>query len=116
MSDDCIFCKIAQKEIPSAMVYEDETVVAFKDLEPQAPVHVLIVPKKHIASLLQVQAADKNLVAHITCEVIPQLAKELHVAEAGFRVVTNTGDAGGQSVKHLHFHLLGGRSMTWPPG
>ena len=93
---DCIFCKIAQKEIPSNFVYEDESVVAFRDLEPQAPVHVLVIPKKHIESLLAAAPEDKALIAHITCEVIPQL--------------------GGQSVKHLHFHLLGGRSMQWPPG
>lgn len=116
MSDDCIFCKIAQKEIPSNFVYEDDTVVAFKDLEPQAPLHVLIVPKKHIASLLAVQAEDQKLMGHITGEVIPQLAKELGVAADGFRIIANTGVDGGQTVQHLHFHLLGGRSMTWPPG
>lgn len=113
---DCIFCKIAQKEIPSNFVYEDESVVAFRDLEPQAPVHVLVIPKKHIESLLAAAPEDKELIVHITCEVIPQLARELGVADQGFRVVANTGDEGGQSVKHLHFHLLGGRSMQWPPG
>ena len=113
---DCIFCKIAQKEIPSQLVYEDEQVVAFKDLEPQAPVHVLIIPKKHVESIMSLKAEDKDLVSHILIEVIPQLAKELQVDEKGFRVVANTGDEGGQSVKHLHFHLLGGRSMQWPPG
>ena len=113
---DCIFCKIAQKEIASQLVYEDEKVVAFKDLEPQAPVHVLIIPKKHVESIMALKAEDKDLVSHILIEVIPQLAKELQVDEKGFRVVANTGDEGGQSVKHLHFHLLGGRSMQWPPG
>jgi histidine triad (HIT) family protein len=113
---DCIFCKIAQKEIPSQIVYEDESVIAFKDLEPQAPVHVLVIPKKHVASVLDLGKEDGVLVAHILSNVIPQLAKELGIAEKGFRVVTNTGDEGGQSVKHLHFHLLGGRSMAWPPG
>lgn len=113
---DCIFCKIAGKEIPSTLVYEDETVVAFKDLEPQAPVHVLVIPKKHIESILALMDADKALVGHILADVIPQLARELGVAEKGFRVVANTGEEGGQSVKHLHFHLLGGRSMQWPPG
>ena len=116
MMADCIFCKIAHKEIPSQLVYEDEQVVAFKDLEPQAPVHVLVITKKHIASVLELTAADRDLTAHIMQEVIPKLAKELGVAEKGFRVVTNTGEEGGQSVKHLHFHLLGGRSMQWPPG
>lgn len=113
---DCIFCKIARKEIPSNLVYEDETVVAFKDLEPQAPVHVLVIPKKHIESLLALTDEDKALVGHILADVVPQLARELGVAEKGFRVIANTGEEGGQSVKHLHFHLLGGRSMQWPPG
>lgn len=113
---DCIFCKIARKEIPSSLVYEDETVVAFKDLEPQAPVHVLVIPKKHIESLLALTDEDKALVGHILADVVPQLARELGVSEKGFRVVANTGEEGGQSVKHLHFHLLGGRSMQWPPG
>lgn len=113
---DCIFCKIAQKEIPSQLVYEDEQVAAFRDLEPQAPVHVLVIPKKHVESLLALTAVDKDLISHIMIDVIPQLAKELQVDEKGFRVVANTGDEGGQSVKHLHFHLLGGRSMQWPPG
>ncbi|MBQ1889093.1 histidine triad nucleotide-binding protein [Selenomonas caprae] len=113
---DCIFCKIAQKEIPSSLVYEDEQVVAFKDLEPQAPVHVLVIPKKHVESVLALTAEDKAMVSHILVDVVPQLARELGVDEKGFRVVTNTGAEGGQSVKHLHFHLLGGRSMQWPPG
>lgn len=116
MMADCIFCKIAHKEIPSQLVYEDEQVVAFKDLEPQAPVHVLVIPKKHIASILELNAEDRDLTAHIMQEVIPELAKKLGIAEKGFRIVTNTGAEGGQSVKHLHFHLLGGRSMQWPPG
>ena len=116
MMADCIFCKIAGKEIPSTVVYEDETVLAFKDLEPQAPVHVLVIPKKHVASVADLKAEDKELAAHILVDVIPQLARELGVAENGFRVVANTGDEGGQTVKHLHFHLLGGRSLQWPPG
>ena len=116
MSDNCIFCKIANKEIPSQFVYEDDMVVAFKDLEPQGPVHVLVIPKKHIASLLDTTDEDKALLAHITCDVIPQLAKKLNVAEKGFRTVVNTGEEGGQTVQHLHFHIIGGRSMQWPPG
>ena len=116
MMADCIFCKIAQKEIPSKLVYEDEQVVAFRDLEPQAPVHVLVIPKKHVASVLALTAEDSGLVSHILVDVIPQLGRELGVAEKGFRVVANTGEEGGQSVGHLHFHLLGGRSMQWPPG
>lgn len=113
---DCIFCKIAGKEIPSTIVYEDEQVVAFKDLEPQAPVHVLVIPKKHVESVAALKEEDKALAAHILVDVIPQLAKDLGVDGKGFRVVANTGEEGGQTVKHLHFHLLGGRSMQWPPG
>ena len=113
---DCIFCKIAAKEIPSTLVYEDDQCVAFNDLEPQAPVRVLVIPKRHVESVFALREEDKALVAHILVDVIPKLAKELGVAEKGFRVVANTGDEGGQSVKHLHFHLLGGRSMQWPPG
>jgi histidine triad (HIT) family protein len=116
MHTDCIFCKIANKEIPTKFVYEDESVAAFKDLEPQAPVHVLVVSKKHIANLLDVAASDQDLLAHIMGEVIPKIAKDLGVDEKGFRVVVNTKADGGQTVPHLHFHLLGGRSMTWPPG
>ena len=112
---DCIFCKIASGEIPSTMVYEDDTVAAFKDLEPQAPTHVLIIPKKHVANVAELGDGDKDCVAHIFCDVIPKLANELGLAK-GFRVVANTGEEGGQTVMHLHFHLLGGRSMQWPPG
>ncbi len=113
---DCIFCKIAAGEIPSQKVYEDESVVAFKDLSPKAPVHVLIIPKKHIQSVAHFQAEDKDLAAHIFVDVVPKLADELKISSGGFRVVMNTGKNGGQTVHHLHVHLLGGRKMTWPPG
>ena len=113
---DCIFCKIAGKEIPSNIVYEDEQVIAFKDLEPQAPVHVLVIPKKHVESVLELGPEDKDLMGHISCEVLPQLAKDLGVDAKGFRVVVNTGKDGNQTVKHLLVHILGGRSMQWPPG
>ncbi len=113
---DCIFCKIAAGEIPATVVYEDDLVKAFRDLEPQAPEHVLIIPKKHLGSLLELQQEDKELAAHILVDVVPKLAKDLGVAEKGFRIVCNTGEEGGQTVHHLHVHLLGGRSMQWPPG
>lgn len=113
---DCIFCKIAAGEIPSQKVFEDDSVVAFKDLSPKAPVHVLIVPKKHIQSVAHFTAEDKDLAAHIFVDVVPKLAAELGITDGGFRTVMNTGDDGGQTVNHLHVHLLGGRKMTWPPG
>ena len=113
---DCIFCKIAQGEIPSTKVYEDAQVLAFRDLEPQAPEHVLVIPKKHIASVLEFSAEDSELAAHILTEVIPKIARSLSIDAGGFRLVTNTGSDGGQTVGHLHFHLLCGRPLTWPPG
>lgn len=111
---DCIFCKIANGEIPSTKVYEDETVVAFNDLEPQAPTHILVIPKAHITSAADVTAENSSVVAHIF-EVIAKLSEELKMTD-GFRVVTNCGESAGQTVKHLHFHLLSGRDFTWPPG
>ncbi|MCI1964610.1 MAG: histidine triad nucleotide-binding protein [Oscillospiraceae bacterium] len=111
---DCVFCKIAAGEIPSKKVYEDDQVLAFYDLEPQAPVHILIIPKKHIASAAEITPENSAVVAHIY-EVAARLAKE-NKLDGGFRVVCNAGADGGQTVPHLHFHLLGGRSMKWPPG
>ncbi len=111
---DCIFCKIAGGEIPSTKVYEDETVVAFNDLEPQAPVHVLIIPKAHIASADEINEGNSAVVAHIF-EVAAKIAKEKGLT-GGYRIVNNCGADGGQTVKHLHFHLLGGRQFTWPAG
>ncbi len=110
---DCIFCKIASGEIPSTKVYEDETVLAFKDLDPQAPVHVLLIPKEHIASATEITLENSGVVAHIF-EVAAKLAGELGLAN-GFRIVNNCGKDGMQSVQHLHFHLLGGKEMGWPP-
>lgn len=110
--EDCIFCKIVRGEIPSNKVYEDERVLAFRDIEPQAPVHVLLVPKQHFTSIMDVDAETFGYMQGI----VKKLANELGIAEKGFRVVINTGEDGQQSVKHLHFHILGGRSMQWPPG
>ena len=111
---DCLFCKIAAGEIPTNKVYEDDTVLAFYDIDPQAPVHVLVVPKKHIASPADITAENSAVVAHIF-EVIAGLVKTLGMEE-GYRVVTNCGKDGGQSVPHLHFHVLAKRSLAWPPG
>ena len=106
---DCVFCKIISGEIPSKKVYEDDRVVAFYDLEPQVPVHVLIVPKTHIESVLGVDEGNSAVIAHVF-EVAAKLAVELGVTD-GFRVVTSTGENAGQTVKHIHFHLLGGRKL-----
>ncbi|MCQ2547740.1 MAG: histidine triad nucleotide-binding protein [Clostridia bacterium] len=111
---DCIFCKIAEKEIPATIVYEDDKIISFKDLEPQAPVHVLIIPKKHIESLDDLKEEDRELIAHLMLKV-KDIAAELGL-ENGYRLVNNCGEDGFQTVKHLHFHLLGKRKMTWPPG
>lgn len=111
---DCLFCKIAAGEIPSNKVYEDEKVLAFYDIDPKAPVHFLVIPKEHIGSAAEITAENSDIVAHVY-EVIAKLAKELKL-EKGFRVVTNCGEEGGQTVGHLHFHILAGRNCGWPPG
>lgn len=112
---DCLFCKIIAGEIPSTKVYEDETVYAFRDIEPQAPEHILVIPKKHIKSILELGKEDAELIAHMF-EVAKLITQELGIAEAGFRTVFNTGENGQQSVPHLHMHILGGRMLQWPPG
>lgn len=111
---DCIFCKIVSGDIPSTKVYEDETVYAFNDLEPQAPVHVLIIPKQHVVSAADIDGENSGLVAAVF-EAAAKIARQLNL-ENGFRIVTNSGEDGQQSVKHLHFHMLGGRKLHWPPG
>ncbi|MBQ7546400.1 MAG: histidine triad nucleotide-binding protein [Clostridia bacterium] len=111
---DCLFCKIAAGEIPSKKVYEDEQVYAFYDIDPQAPVHVLLIPKAHIASAAEITPENSAVVAHIF-EVAAALAKELGLDD-GFRIVSNCGESAGQTVRHLHFHLMGGRSFAWPAG
>ncbi|MDF2884124.1 MAG: hypothetical protein K0R54_4690 [Clostridiaceae bacterium] len=113
--EDCLFCKIAKGEIPSTKVYEDNEVLAFKDINPEAPIHFVIIPKKHIASLNELKPEDGKIISHIFM-VIQKLAKDFQIDEKGYRVVNNCGEYGGQSVLHMHFHLLGGRSLNWPPG
>jgi histidine triad (HIT) family protein len=108
--EDCIFCKIIKKEIPSEIVYEDDEILAFKDIEPVAPVHILVIPKKHISSLVEISKEDEQLIGRIYSK-INEIAKAQGILEKGFRVVVNCGEDGGQAVKHLHFHLLGGQKL-----
>lgn len=111
---DCLFCKIAAGEIPSRKLYEDDQVLAFYDIDPKAPVHFLVIPKAHISGAAAITPENSQIVAHIY-EVIAKLSQDLNL-EKGFRVVTNSGEEAGQSVPHLHFHVLAGRSLAWPPG
>ena len=111
---DCLFCKIAAGEIPSKKIYEDDVMFAFYDIDPKAPVHFLVIPKEHIASVSEVNGENSKVVAQIF-ERIALLAKALGL-EGGYRVVTNCGQDAGQSVNHLHFHVLAGRELAWPPG
>ena len=110
---DCLFCKIISGEIPSSKVYEDDVCLAFNDIDPQAPVHFLVIPKTHIGSVAEVNGGNSAVVAHIF-EVIAKITKEKGIES--YRVVSNIGEQAGQSVPHLHFHVLSGRDMTWPPG
>ena len=112
---DCLFCKIIAGEIPSARVYENDKVYAFRDISPEAPVHVLIVPKEHIASANELTAENADVVTDIFLAA-KEIAVQEGIAEGGYRIVNNCGEDGGQTVQHLHFHLLGGRSLAWPPG
>ena len=111
----CLFCKIINKEIPSKIVYEDEHVLAFEDLTPQAPVHILVVPKKHISTSLDIEEEDNELIGRMF-RAANAIAKEKGIAEKGFRAVMNCNREAGQTVFHIHLHLLGGRPMHWPPG
>ena len=113
MADDCLFCRIIRKEIPAKLVHEDERCVAFRDINPQAPTHVLVIPREHVASLNE--ARDAAMLGHLSL-VAAQIAKQEGIAEAGYRTVVNTTREAGQTVFHVHLHLLGGRPMGWPPG
>ena len=112
--NDCLFCKIIKGEIPSSKIYENEFVYAFKDIDPQAPFHAIIVPKEHIASADEITADNSHFIAKIF-EAVALIAKQENL-ENGYRVVNNCGKDGGQTVGHIHFHLLGGRNLQWPPG
>lgn len=115
MAGDCLFCRIVKGEIPSDKVYEDEHVLAFRDINPQAPVHVLVIPKVHVASIAAFRDDDIELAGRLQI-AIRKVAEKEGIVDDGFRVVANTGDNGGQTVLHLHYHVLGGRKLSWPPG
>ena len=112
---DCLFCKIVNREIPAAIVFEDDRVLAFSDINPQAPTHVLVIPKRHIASLNDIGVEDDQLVGELVRRAAA-LAKDRGLSAGGYRTVFNTNRDAGQTVFHVHLHLLGGRSMSWPPG
>ena len=112
---ECLFCKIVARAIPAAIVFEDEQVLAFEDIHPQAPVHVLVIPKRHVPSLAHEDGKNQALLGHLLM-ASASIARTKGIAERGYRLVANTGSEGGQTVHHLHLHLLGGRHMTWPPG
>lgn len=111
--DDCLFCKISSGEIPSKKVYENDLIYAFEDVSPQAPVHILIVPKKHFSNINEV--SDEKILSALF-KAVKEITKEKDLDKKGFRIVINTGEDGGQSVDHLHLHLLAGRNLKWPPG
>lgn len=108
--EDCIFCKIINKEIPSEIIYEDDEIISFKDINPAAPVHVLVIPKKHIEKITDLKQEDEAVIGKIYT-VINKVAEKVGVAEDGFRVIANCGENGGQEVKHIHFHILGGKKL-----
>lgn len=112
---DCLFCRIAAGEIPADVVHQDDELIAFRDVAPRAPVHILLIPRRHIASAGELTSTHGPLLGRLF-ELAAELAEREGVRESGFRIVTNSGPAAGQSVPHLHFHLLGGRSLAWPPG
>jgi histidine triad (HIT) family protein len=114
-NDRCLFCRIISGEINAKRVFEDDQVVAFHDINPQAPTHVLVIPRKHIASLDALTDADAATVGTLVTRAVA-LARELHLESEGYRLVANNGEAAGQTVFHIHFHLLGGRNFGWPPG
>ena len=112
---DCLFCKFVKKEISTRVAFEDDSCLAFEDINPKAPVHVLIIPKKHIGSINEMTLEDENILGHLAF-VARQIAQEKKIDQSGYRAVMNTGPDAGQSVFHIHVHLLGGRAMAWPPG
>jgi len=112
---DCLFCKIAQQQIPANIIYQDEQIVAFRDISPQAPVHALVIPRRHITTLNDLQPADADLLGQMILTA-QRIAAQDNIAESGFRLAMNCNRDGGQTVYHIHLHVLGGRAMHWPPG
>ena len=114
-NNDCLFCKIVEKKIPADIVYESEDIIAFKDIEPKAPIHCLIIPKKHISTINDIDGSNSNIIG-LMYEAAAQLARTLNVEKDGYRVVMNCNSNGGQTVYHIHLHFLAGRQLSWPPG
>ena len=112
---NCLFCRIVRGEVPAEIVHDDDLILAFRDINPKAPTHILLIPRRHVASAAELTEDDGDMLGRLFATAA-QLARDAGVAERGFRLVTNSGPAAGQSVDHLHFHLLGGRTMSWPPG
>lgn len=114
-NDDCIFCKIIAGEIPSKIVFQDDLLIAIEDINPTAPVHILIIPREHIVSLNEVDDSQSEILSQIQIKAA-QIAREMNIYQNGYRLVNNCGEWGGQTVMHLHYHLIGGRKMAWPAG
>jgi histidine triad (HIT) family protein len=111
----CLFCNVLEKKIPAEVVYEDENAIAFRDIRPMAPTHVLVIPRKHVAAMHDLTEADVPLIGQLMLSA-SRVARQLGLEEGGYRLVINDGDAAGQTVHHVHVHVLGGRNLTWPPG
>lgn len=114
-NNDCLFCKIVEKKIPADIIYESEDIIAFKDIQPKAPIHCLIIPKKHISTINDIDGSNSNIIG-LMYEAAAQLARTLNVDKDGYRVVMNCNSNGGQTVYHIHLHFLAGRQLSWPPG
>ena len=114
-NNDCLFCRIVEKKVPADIVYESDDVIAFKDIEPKAPIHCLIIPKKHISTINDIDRSNSNIIG-LMYEAAAQLARSFNVDKEGYRVVMNCNSNGGQTVYHIHLHFLAGRQLSWPPG
>jgi len=115
MKEDCLFCKIINRQIPADIIYEDEEIIAFNDINPQAPLHALVIPKQHIEKVSDIDSKNSSIIGDLTV-IANKIAKDKDLTKVGYRLVFNCGKAAGQAVFHIHLHLLGGRNLTWPPG